>query len=224
MERLSQIQQWTERLQKEVIGEPVFTDKDTFEYKEVTVEVVSILKLIRAVQGLKSLELLCIKGLLIDMGAIYRCVDDCVNEIYFLLEKYPKKSGHVEKFLENFSQTTIDQDHTLKTEQVLSKKIHAARARVLSQSENDYLVQEIVNGIYKTFSGYVHANYSHIMQIYGGRNGNLSFNLGGVPSENQITIHLQLVEQAEISVHHVIAFMAGTFGQHELYSEISQSS
>ncbi len=220
MKKRHQIQLWTERLQKEAIGEPQFTDRQTFEYPEVTIEVVSILKLIRAVQSLKSLELLCINGLLIDMGAIYRCVDDCVSEIYFLLEKYPEKSGYVEKFIKNFSQTTIDQDHSLKTESVLTKKIHSAMARVLSQSENNHHVQKKIKGIYKAFSGYVHANYSHIMQIYGGRNGNLSFNLDGVPSQDQIMDHLQLVEQAEISIQHVIAFMADKFGQHELYSAV----
>ena len=225
MNKLYQIQRWTEALQRKVIGEPQWIkEKATFEYPEVTVEVVSTLKLIRAVQSLKSLGLLCSNGLFIDMGSIYRCIEDCINEIYFLLEKYPEKSKHVEKFIANFSQTTIDQDLYQKTAQILSKKIHNARARVYSQSGNSHQAREIIKGIHKTFSGYVHANYSHIMQVYGGSGDNLSFNLGGVPSDNQKLDHFQLVDQTIISVQQVIAFMAGTFGQYELCSEINQSS
>jgi hypothetical protein len=70
----------------------------------------------------------------------------------------------------------------------------------------------------------VHSNYSHIMQVYGGSKGNLTFNLDSVPSDSQKLDHFQLVDQAVISVRHVIAFMADTFGQHELYSEIRRIS
>jgi len=225
MNKLHQIQQWTEELQRKVIGEPQWIEEtNVFEYPEVTIEVVSILKLTRAVQGLKSIELLCSNGLFIDMGTICRCFADCISEIYFLLEKYPEKSNLVEKFIANFSQTTIDQHLDQKTEQVLSKKVHSAMARVLSKSGNYYQVGKFIKRIYKTFSGYVHANYSHIMQVYGGSGSKLSFNLDGVPSDGQKMLHFQLVEQAIISVQQVIAFMAGTFGQHELCSEISQSS
>jgi len=221
MNKLHQIQQWTETLQRKVIGEPRWIEeKKVFEYPKVTVEVVSILKLIRAVQSLRSLDLLCSNGLFIDMGTIYRCVADCISEIYFLLEKYPEKSDLVEKFIANFSQTTIDQNLNSKTEFILSKKIHSATVRILSESKNNHQVQEIIRRIYKAFSGYVHSNYSHIMQIYGGPGENFSFNLGGVPSDNQKLIHFQLFDQTMISVRHVIAFMANIFGQHELYSEI----
>ncbi|MFQ5965808.1 MAG: hypothetical protein ACE5KZ_16165 [Candidatus Scalinduaceae bacterium] len=225
MNKLPKIQEWTQALQKQVIGEPQWIEeKNVFEYSEVTIEVVSILKLIRATQSLKALDLLCEKGLFIDMGTIYRCVADCISEIYFLLEKYPNKSSHVKKFIVNFSQTTIDQHLDPETESVLSKKVHNAMSRALTNSENNYQIQETIKRIYKTFSGYVHSNYSHIMQIYGGNNNNLSFNLGGVPSDNQKRTHFQLVDQVTISVQHVIEFMAGVFGQHELCSQIKRSS
>ena len=223
MDKLKQIQQWTETLQKNVIGEPQFDEERTvFEYPEVTIEVVSILKLIRAVQSLKSLELLCKKGLFIDMSTIYRCITDCDAEVCFLLERYPEKSGLVERFIENFSQTTIDQHLDLKTEQVLSKKIHSAKARIFSQSGNYHDIGEIIKRVHKTFSGYVHANYSHIMEVYGGPRDNLSFNLGGVPSADQKMDKFQLVDQAIISVQLLIAFMAKTFNQKEVFLEISK--
>lgn len=225
MNRLPQIQEWTETLQRQVIGEPKWIDeKNVFEYPEVTVEVISILKLIRAVQSLKALELLCKNGLFIDMGAIYRCVADCISEIYFLLEDYPNKSSKVEKFIVNFSQTTIEQHLEPETESVLTSKVRNAMARTLTKSENNHQIQETIKRIYKTFSGYVHSSYSHIMQIYGGSRNSLSFNLSGVLSDSQKLAHSQLVDQAEISVQHVIVFMAEVFRQHKLCSQINQNS
>lgn len=222
MDKLAQIQKWTETLQKQVIGEPQWMkEKGVFEYPEVTVEVVSILKLIRAVQSLRALELLCENGLFVDMQAIYRCVADCTNEIHFLLENYPSKSSKVEKFIENFSQTTIDQYLTPETEPIPTRKVHNAVARSLTGSENNHQIQETVRRIHKTFSGYVHSNYSHIMEIYGGSRGNRSFNLGGVPSKEQKRIKSELIESAKISVQYAIAFMAATFNQRELFLEIN---
>ena len=84
-EKLSNL---TELLQKRVIGDPIWIDKkNVFEYSVQSVEVVAVLKAIRAVHGIKSMQILCEKGLFIDMGAIYRCVNDCCEEIHFLLEK-----------------------------------------------------------------------------------------------------------------------------------------
>ena len=225
MNRLPKIQEWTKILQRQVIGEPQWIDeKNVFEYSEVTVEVISILKLIRAVQSLKTLELLCENGLFIDMGTIFRCVSDCVSEIYYLLEKYPNKSSNVDKFIEHFSQTTIDKHLDPKTESVLANKVHNAMARTLTESESNHQIQEAIKHMYKTFSGYVHSNYSHIMQIYGGSRNNLSFNLSGVLSDSQKLAQFQLVDQIEVSVQDVMAFMAGVFGQHGLCTQINESS
>ena len=225
MSKLPQTQRWAEILQRNVIGDPVWIEqKNVFEYPEVTIEVVSILKLVRAVQSLKSLELLCQNGLFIDMGTIYRCVAGCVSEIYFMLENYPNQSDNVKKFIDNFSKTMIDDHLNPGTDSVLSNKIHNAMARSLTESENDHKVQETIKRIYKTFSGYVHTNYSHVMGVYGGQKGSLSFNLDGVPSDAQKRLNYQLVEEVELSLQHVIAYMAGVFKQVELCAEINRSS
>jgi hypothetical protein len=49
-----------------------------------------------------ALNLLCRVGFFIDFGAIVRCVGDCVDEVYFLMEEYPEASGNVQKFVRNF--------------------------------------------------------------------------------------------------------------------------
>jgi hypothetical protein len=213
----------TEKLRIQAIGEPVWIpEKGVFEYTNQSVEVVAVLKAIRAAQGIKSLYLLCENGLFIDMGALYRCVSNCSVEIYFLLERYPETSANVQKFVNAFFETTIDDYLNVETAHVRTKKIHSAMLRTLTGLKQDEETRARILNIYKTFSGYTHANYSHIMQIYGGVPPDLSFNLPGVPSARQREMHMQLVEQAYFSVLYSIGFAAYKFGLTELYNEVVQ--
>ena len=211
----------TERVRTDSIGDPVWVDsKGVFEYSTQTVEVVSVLKVVRAAQGLHALDLLCRNGLFIDMGAIYRCIDDCNSEIYFLLENYPNQSSDVQRFVKAFFAATIDSDLSVKTEYVLTKKIHAAVARVLASTEQDRETHDRLRRVFKTFSGYTHANYSHIMEIYGGTYPNLSFNVAGVPSVQQREAHMKFVAQAYLSVLYSLAFITQKLKLNDLFNEI----
>ena len=58
------------------------------------------------------------------------------------------------------------------------------------------------------------------MQNYGGVQPNLSFNIAGVPSVQQREMHMQLVEQAYLSVLYSIGFAGQKFGLTELYREV----
>jgi hypothetical protein len=213
----------TERLRAESIGDPEWIDlKHVFEYPNQSVEVVAVLKLIRAAQGIHALSLLCHSGLFVDMGAIYRCVGDCISEIYFLLEQYPEKSNNVLKFLREFYSKTIDGHLASEEQPVLTKKIHNASIRLFTGSEQDERTKKILTNIYRTFSGYTHAGYSHIMQMFGGSYPNLSFNISGIPSQEQKDMHMQLVIEAYKSVLLAIAYMAHKFGLKELYRDVMQ--
>lgn len=210
-----------ERLRTEVIGDPSWIpEMGTFEYTHKTVEVVAVLKTIRAVQGLKSLQLLCENGLFIDMGAIYRCVSDCVAEVYFLLEEYPRASSTVDGFVKSFFETTIDGHLNAQTEHVPTRKIHSAMVRTLTGLEQDEETRRMIRRIYETFCGYTHAHYAHIMQIYGGVPPNLSFNVAGVPSVQQREMHMQLVEQACRSVLYLMGYLTQKFDLAELHDEV----
>jgi anti-sigma regulatory factor (Ser/Thr protein kinase) len=78
-----------------------------------------------------------------------------------------------------------------------------------------------INNVFKTFSGYVHANYSHIMETYNG--GALDFNLAGVPSVQQRQMRMEAVELAANSVLYAAAYIAHTVGLKKLHDEIVQS-
>lgn len=213
----------TERLRAASIGDPEWVgSKHVFEYSAQSTEVVVVLKLVRATQGIHALELLCRTGLFVDMGAIYRCVGDCVSEVYFLLEKYPEKSSHVEKFTKEFFSKTIDGHLSSEEEPVQTKKIHSAMIRSLTGCEQDERIKNHLTKIYKTFSGYTHAGYAHIMQMFGGPPQNMTFNISGIPSQQQKDMHMELVLEAYKSVLHAIAHTSHTFSLKELHREVMQ--
>ena len=216
---LNRLKYFVERLRAESVGDPEWIEeKKVFEYPNQTIEVVIVLKLIRAAQGIHGLDLLCRSGLFVDMGAIYRCVGDCDAEVYFLLENYPDQSNNVKKFQKEFYSKTIDGLLSSDEEHVQTKKIHNAMIRVLSGSEQGERVKTSLTSVYKTFSGYTHAGYAHIMQMYGGTPP--SFNISGIPSQEQIAMHMQLVSEAYKSVRYCIARVAHAFDLDELYREI----
>jgi hypothetical protein len=100
---LDLLKTFTEKLRREVIGDPHWIKKKhVFEYPQQSIEVLVILKIVRAAQGVHALNLLCRNGLFVDMGAINRCMVDCIAEVYFLLENYPAQSSKVQQFSKEF--------------------------------------------------------------------------------------------------------------------------
>jgi hypothetical protein len=80
-----------ETLRREVIGEPKWLpSKGVYAYQDQSPHVVAALKLVRAAQGVKALEVLRRNGLFIDFGTTMRGVNDAVAEVFFVLEDYPK--------------------------------------------------------------------------------------------------------------------------------------
>jgi hypothetical protein len=75
-----------------------------------------------------------------------------------------------------------------------------------------------MENIYKTFCGYVHANYAHVMEVYNGSTHD--FNLSGVPSIRQRQMRMEHVELAAGAVLHAAVFIAHTLGLNDLYREI----
>ena len=67
-----------------------------------------------------------------------------------------------------------------------------------------------MENVYKAFCGYVHASYSHIMEVYNGATHD--FNLAGVPSVKERQMRMEHVELAANAVLHAAAFTSGTLG------------
>ena len=227
MENLPKIQQWLKTIESRCVvprvGAPVFIpDKNVFEFSTVSVEAVVYLKAVRAVQSLKSIRILRENGLVIDFYTIGRCILDCATEIDFLLEKYPEVSQTGENFIQNFRKVTIDDLLEKGTDVVLSKKIRNASARV--RAKEGFITcdaaKSSLDKLYKIFSGYVHSQYAHIMEIYGGNPSEWAFKVEGLTSESRKADYWEWIRELEELVIHRLAYMAKQFGYEPVLREI----
>ena len=156
-------------------------------------------------------------------AAVYMISMTCKTETikaYFLLETFPNKSTKVDKFVKSFFESTIDGYLSNETHPVSTEKIRSAMVRVLKGTHDDE-VRKMTDTIYRTFCGYVHANYAHIMEIYNGHT--YDFNIKGVPSIEERQKRMELVDLAAKGVLHAAAFIAHTLDLTDLHHDIVQS-
>ena len=209
-----------ERLRREAIGAPhrvQFEDHHVFEYEEKSAKVVAVLKLVRAMHGVGAMNTLCSHGLVIDLAATARGVYDCIAEAYFLMEEYPRVSSNVDQFVRGFFETTLSGHLDAKIPQVPTKKIRAAATRAVKGGQEE-VYRGALDRVFRTFSGYVHANYAHIMEVY--YQPENSFNLLGVPDVSERLKRAVVVEQAAIHLLLASWRVALTLGLDQLRIDI----
>lgn len=226
---ITQNRKWLEAI-GETLPQPVYLrEKRVFEYTEISVEIVAYLKAVRAVQSLTSLPILCNQGLITDYYTVIRCILECVDHIYFLLEKYPAQSNEVSQYIEHFKSTTIENAKTQSSHRIRQDKIHTAVTRARNSprdredfDENDKVMKKLVEGIWRATCNAVHTNYSEVMQSYGGPAGNRKFQLAGIPSDIVIRRNSEWIVQINILVGNVLGYIASKFGMEALTIEIRQ--
>jgi hypothetical protein len=91
--------------------------------------------------------------------------------------------------------------------------------RVLKCTQDEE-TKKTIDRIYKSFCGYVNANYAHVMEIYYGPTD--SFNITGVPSEAPRKMRMAHINLAAGRVLHAAAFIAHTLGLKDLHHDIVQ--
>ena len=146
-----------------------------FRHETLTESLACYLKGVKAISTLNACLVLLRAGHAQEIGALCRIVDDCCNEIFFLLvpqdgEKFSKDQM---RFLENFFQEEFDQPDnplgsTQKRSTVPVRSIFATFGRVAGGELNPSDAQELLRTTHQAFSGYVHGAYPHIMEMYGG--------------------------------------------------------
>lgn len=188
-----QICRWVEAIEREMPSPVWVPEKQVFEYEEVTPQIVAFLKLVRAASSLHSLEILAEKGLMYDFGTVTRPIIECFDDALFLLEGNPETKANVEKFVEHFKKTTIDNATASTHQPVKREKIHSARARVFSSllsgtfgafGEVEKQIKELRGRIWNAWCNPVHSNYADIMQTYGPRGPRAKFQIRGIPREH----------------------------------------
>lgn len=221
---ISLLQSFVSVLQERVIGPPEWDkDKQVFVYENQTLEVVVVLKLVRVVQGINASKILCEHGLFIDFGATQRNIYEAIYETYFLLDGIKNPSTNVDKFIREFFSRTIDEHLTSEHHTVASKKILSGASRYMVDKEQQPHVRQFNLNIYKTFSGYIHSSYAHIMEMFGpvGKEG--TFNLSGIKHGKSIADRLQLIDASINACLYVTAYSALEFGEEALFLDIIEA-
>lgn len=134
------------------------------------------LKTIRYFSILNAFLTLFEKGHVNEMGILCRCMDEALDDAYFLakgLEKNGALSERQQHMLDEFYQEEFEDlgEAILKSRpraRVPRKKVSAAIARDDLSSVNPHDAQTIHETVNSVYSGYVHGAYPHTMELYGG--------------------------------------------------------
>ncbi|MEQ1807314.1 MAG: hypothetical protein ABL900_18195 [Burkholderiaceae bacterium] len=174
---LRQLEQFYTAMDK-AAGPVLFRDVGAyrqFRYERPTESVACYLKGIKAISTLNACVLLLRAGHTQEVGALCRMVDDFCNEIFFLLTPQAGDNFSEDqiRFLDNFFQEEFEQPSdplrsAQKRNTVPMKKIFATFGKLAAGEINPSDAQEVLRTVHQAFSGYVHAAYPHIMEMYGG--------------------------------------------------------
>lgn len=183
------------------IHQPKFDhSSQRFLYEEPNPVIFLVLKMARIVTAFYATLELAKQGLFEDAGAICRIIIECSHDIDFVMEGLTEDPfpANKQEVLDNFFNREIQTPEEMmvtmkKPPTVPRRKVYSAVGRLLSPGDPDR-IQHISKVQEELFSGYVHASYPHIMEMYEGIRK--EFRMGGV----QMRIPL-LIKQVALNIH-----------------------
>jgi hypothetical protein len=162
----------------EKIGKPRFVVDDRhprFLYGNPGARTLLVLMLVRIVSGLRAALALVWYGHVIEASCLIRTIDEFVGNIMFVKEALDTgtPTADQQKYIDDYF---IDRDQTL--EEMLEKparamhvprkqKIRASEARQL-KPEDPHSVVQASDAIDSVYDGFIHGDYSSVMQMYVG--------------------------------------------------------
>ncbi len=193
-----------------------------FRYKDPNPYTFLVLKMSRMVSGFHSALLLTQIGLFEDAGAIHRVIIECTHDIDFVIngltqDPFPENVQRLlDAFFENHDLTPDEMLQTMKKPATFPrKKVYPTVGRFLAP-ENPDRPQRIMKVTEEMFSGYVHASYPHVMEMYeGSRN---EFQMSGIKARiPEWTKQLALRIDSALTQ---FALLAKTLGLADLANEL----
>lgn len=152
-----------------------YRDAFVFRFVEQTLEQALLLKLARLVTGLRAVDVLMRAGLLQEMAATCRMLDEIGEDVAFLAA--PLTNDEItelhERYLRGFwAEEFQDADATLarhqKPDTPRRNKIQAYIQRVLNPDGNFSQMSDVSQAVGGTYSGYIHASAVQVLDLYGG--------------------------------------------------------
>lgn len=198
-------------------------DTYVFRYKEQTIQQAMLQKLARVISGLRSASLLLENGFLQDQSAVHRMLDEFHDDILFLA--YAVINADLtkthQKYLDAFYKEEFDHDTgewLPGRKWVPRKEIRAYLAKVkhagMDSSDGGSLYQQI----HSTYSGFVHGNSAHIMDMV--RGNPPKFQLHGMRGTQLHELHQDDLYNPFFRAIISFAFVAKAFGNEELFQSL----
>lgn len=146
-----------------------------YRYPTQSIEAAVIQKLARVISGLNACMVLLEKGLVQELAALQRMLDDFCQDLFFLCQPLVggERTTLHDQYLQYFYQEEIDSHGNpflseQNRPQIPRRKIHAANARTIEAVLNPSDAQELMRSLNKAYGGFVHGASPHIMEMYGG--------------------------------------------------------
>lgn len=146
-----------------------------FRFLEQTLEQALLLKLARVVTGLKAVDALLAKGLLQEMAAMCRILDELCEDITFLTTALTNDAvtdlhaRYLRGFwAEEFTNPADTLARHQKPDAPRRSKVVAYTHRVLNRDDDTSRISDVQQAISSTYSGYIHAAAPQVMDMYGG--------------------------------------------------------
>lgn len=146
-----------------------------FRYKEQTIQQAIIQKLARTITGLKSANILHKSGFFQEQASIQRMLDEFEQDINFL--SFAIINDDItdlhKRYLAAFYEEEFDKPEdpiasTQKRQMIPRNKIIAYISRAEEGASNPSRTVDVTKTINKTYSGYIHAASTQVMDLYGG--------------------------------------------------------
>lgn len=185
------------------LSKPIFYDSGIihkgYRYANPTILHFCVLKAVRAISGFNACIVLGKEGYIQEICVIIRSVIDAKTQIEFILSGYQDgtlkeiQQKHLDRYFSDFKRNSAADLGTGGTRQ---KDIHDEvsshmEETFMSLGCEGYLGREktsaLMSNVYKAYSGYVHAAYPEVMDMWGGTPG--QFHMDGMkntPKDDEI--------------------------------------
>ncbi len=152
-----------------------FRDGFVFRFVQQSLEQALLLKLARLVTGLRAVDVLFSAGLLQEMAATCRMLDEIGEDVSFLaapLTNDEITELHKRYLLGFWAEEFEDTNDTLarhqKPDTPRRSKIQAYVHRILNPDGNSSQMSDVSQAVSSTYSGYIHSSAAQVLDLYGG--------------------------------------------------------
>lgn len=194
-------------------------------YQQQLPEQAVVIKLARLLSALHAAKILLDAGLVLDVGASKRILDEMAEDVLFIVGvlREGKTTPQHERFLkefwqEEFADSETDDLKNLERDRVPRKKIRSFNARLPGVKIDPEIRKNLQDVVGKTYSGYIHGAAAHTMEIYGGEKPR--FHASGL---RYAPPWLSQAEDLKNYFHRsvcVFGIVAGSFGDQPLLSKL----